>query len=43
MSIFFCHRCNKHQDSDHVDCVDDPDLEFELMCAEHEDEEEDQP
>ncbi len=36
MSIFYCHRCQNNADRDWVGCVEDPDGEFWLMCADHE-------
>lgn len=43
MSIFYCNRCGCTRDSDWVEVVDDPKNKHELMCLDHQEEDDEKP
>ncbi len=40
MSMIICSRCGKRVDTDLIECVPDPKTSFDLMCMDHEEDDE---
>ena len=42
MSVIYCDRCDRLVDSDYVECVENPDVEFGMMCLDHKHDDDDE-
>ena len=42
MSVIYCDRCDRLIDSDYVECVENPDVEFGMMCLDHKHDDDDE-